>query len=456
MTVRVGDRQPLSTSRTPPSAKTAEVRQSATTPAATGGQRRALDGFEQPASRQYAAQLDPQPPASTVTDAKLTAMVEENFKAAYGNDRVPTPAERQKWLEFARTLRAQGHGANHIKQMMLSGISQEKRGGNDTSDAAINTMIDQNFKDAYGADRVPTGAERTKWLAYARQLRAEGHGANHIKQMMLSGISQEKGGGNDTSDAGLNKMIDQNFKAAYGDDKVPSASERQKWLNFARQLRAEGHGANHINQMMLSGIGGDKGGVNDTSDTALNKMIDQNFKAAYGDDKVPSASERQKWLNFARQLRAEGHGANHINQMMLSGIGGDKGGGDSTGDTALNAMIDQNFKDAYGADRVPTGAERAKWLAYARQLRAEGHGANHIKQMMSSGISGDKQGGNDTSDAAINKMIDENFKATYDANRVPTGAERAKWLEYARQLRAQGHGANHIRQMMLSGIGQDK
>ncbi|HEX8700557.1 MAG TPA: hypothetical protein VF815_17030, partial [Myxococcaceae bacterium] len=114
------------------------------------------------------------------------------------------------------------------------------------------------------------------------------------------------------------------FKAVYGEDKPISEADRQKWMAYAKKMAAEGHNANHIKQFMLSDMNAQKTGVADTSENSLKTIFEDNFKAVFGADKQISAADRQKWMDYARKMAAQGHGANHIKQMMLSDMGMDK------------------------------------------------------------------------------------------------------------------------------------
>jgi hypothetical protein len=447
VSARVGDRQPvLPKINTSTSTLIAAERPVAAATTRTA-QRQAVDQFQPAVATR---QLGPDTP----TDEKLDKIIDDNFKAVY--DRAPNHQERQKWKEYAQTMRAQGHGANHIRQMMLSDLGATKKGLNDTSDSSLKTIIEDNFKSVNGEDKTISEGERQKWMTYAKKMAAQGHDANHIKQMMLSDMGAAKAGLADTSDNSLKTIIEDNFKSVNGEDKTISEGERQKWMTFARKMAGEGHDANHIKQMMLSAMGAAKAGLADTSDNSLKTVVEDNFKAVNGEDKEISAGERQKWMAYAKKMASEGHDPNHIKQMMLSEMLAANSGLKDTTDNSLKTIIEDNFKSVNGEDKTISEGERQKWMQYAKKMAAEGKDANHIKQFMLSEMLAAKSGLTDTTDSSLKTIIEDNFKSVFGEDKTISNSDRQRWMDYARAMRAQGHDANHIKQMMLSDMGMEK
>ncbi|HEX8706499.1 MAG TPA: hypothetical protein VF815_47130, partial [Myxococcaceae bacterium] len=328
MTARIGDRQPvLPKISTSTSTTTAAQRTTAEAPTPRTAQRQSVDQFQAATTRPIPGGVD------APTDERIEKMIDENFQAVH--NRAPNHQERQEWKTYAQNMRAQGHGANHIKQFMLSDMGAAKNGLKDTSENSLKTVFEENYKAVHGADaQIPEG-ERQKWMAYARKMAAEGHGPNHIKQMMLSDMGAAKAGLADTSENSLKTIFEDNYKAVHGADAQIPEGERQKWMAYARKMAGEGHGANHIKQMMLSDMGAVKNGLADTSDNSLKTIVENNFKEVFGADKQISDAERQKWMEYARKMRSEGHGPNHIKQMMLSEMGTVKNGLADTSDNSL-------------------------------------------------------------------------------------------------------------------------
>lgn len=123
--------------------------------------------------------------------ASLNQVIEDNFKSLYEEDAELSPAELQKWMDYAKGLAAQGHtDPNYIKQFMLSEMTHDKQGLTNTSDDTLRKIIKDSFgKVLADAPRAPSAKEMDVWLKLAQQMRDAGHDAVVIQGMIEAELS---------------------------------------------------------------------------------------------------------------------------------------------------------------------------------------------------------------------------------------------------------------------------
>ncbi len=448
---------------------TAKTTAAAPTPAQANPMDRmfATQFVQAPVARMATAAQEVLPPAQTVpTDERLNRAIDDTFREVYEKyghttPQFPTGQQRTEFMNMAKEMRAQGKSVRDVEFAIADKLHLIRQGLGDTSDTTVNKLIDQTFEHVSkmygGVAPTPTSEQRTELLKLAKDMSAQGKNGQDIQYAIADKVHSWRRDLGNTSDTKINGLIDKTFehvsKMYGGLASSPTPEQRNELMTLAKKLSGEGKDAQQIEYAIADKVHAMRRGLNDTSDTKINQLIDKTFehvsKMYGGLASSPTAAQRDELMKLAKKMSGEGKDAQQIEYAIADKVHAMRRGLGDTSDAKINQLIDKTFEHISkmygGIGSSPTAAQRDELMKLAKKLSGEGKDAQQIEYAIADKVHTIRQGLDKTDDSALNRFIDEAFKKVFEnPNRVPSERERSVWLKFAQDAVKQGMNGQSV------------
>ncbi|AKQ63279.1 hypothetical protein A176_000191 [Myxococcus hansupus] len=325
------------------------------------------------------------------------------------------------------------------------------------TDERMARCIVDAYKEIYRGDRLPNGPERSKWMDFARKMRAENPKvtADDIRYAIQDKLRLERDGLDAHSKENTDRFIRDavSWVARCYEDKQHEATpaEMQHWRAFAEDLLKKNPKMTPeaLKYAIIDAVRAKVMGTDSITQENIDKYIKDSVKwvtrCYEGKEREATPAEMTEWRAFAqKQIKENKDISPEELRLAIADTMREK----MTGTGAATPMnIDKFIDDAVkwvslcyeGQERRPTAAELGHWRDFARKLQKENPDIKpeELRLAISEAVRVKVTGMDNTGSANIDRFIHDAVKwvtLCYDGKeRAATPEELRKWRAFANE-----------------------
>ncbi|WP_426755297.1 hypothetical protein [Myxococcus sp. Y35] len=328
-------------------------------------------------------------------------------------------------------------------------------------DERLARCIDEAFRDIFEGERWPSGPERSKWLGFAKELRAKDPKvtAEQVRSAIANELRLQRDGLDSHSAANTDRFIQDAVKwvslCYEGRERDATPAEMNHWRDVAARLRREKPDLTpeQLKYAITDAVRAQMTGTDKATPENIDKFIEDAVKwvslCYEGQERAPTASELQHWRDFAKKHQKENP---DLTPEQLKSAITDAIRAKMTGtDKATPENIDKFIEDAVkwvslcyeGQERTPTASELRHWRDFAKKQLAEKPDMTpeQLKSAIGDAVRAQLTGMDNTGGANIDRFIQEAVQwvsLCYEGQeRDATPAELRRWRELAAKKKAE-------------------
>jgi hypothetical protein len=400
-------------------------------------------------------------------DERLNTCIDEAFRDTFQGERWAGGADRTKWMNFAKDLRAKN--PKITAEQVRTAISKELRAQRDGVDAHSSANTDRFIQDAVkwnsglyqGTERGPSASEMNEWRAFAAKKMAEkpDMSPSDLKNAINDAVRSKMLGTDSAAPANIDTFIQDavkwNSSLYEGKERSASASEMNQWRDFAAKKKAEKPDIspqdlkNAITDAIRAKMTGTDSASPANVDDFIQNAVKWNSGLYEGKERSASAGELQQWRDFAAKKKAEKPDIspsdlkNAINDAVRAKMTGTSDTSSGSVDRFIEDAVKWNSGLYEGKERSATPAELGQWRAFAAKKKAEKPDITpeQLKAAITDAIRGQMTGSSAPAGQNIEKTIKEAYAWVYSlyrgvpesTPRVPTPREMQEWQKFAQE-----------------------
>ncbi|GHH00566.1 hypothetical protein [Comamonas sp. JC664] len=326
------------------------------------------------------------------------------------------------------------------------------------TDERMARCVTDAYREIFRGDRLPTGPERSKWMDFARKMRADNPKvtADEIRYAIQDQLRLERDGLHVHSKANTDRFIAEAVcwvtRCYEGEERGATDAEMKHWRAFAEDLMKKNPEMTPeaLKYAIVDAVRAKVMGTDAITPENIDKYIQDAVKwvtRCYEDGKEREATpaEMKEWRAFAQQQMKENKDISP-EDLRLAIV--DTMREKMTGTGAATPMnIDKFIDDAVkwvslcyeGKERRPTAAELGHWRDHARKLMKENPDMKpeELRLALNEAVRVKVTGMDNTGSANIDRFIHDAVKwvtLCYDGHERPaTPEELRKWRAFANE-----------------------
>ncbi|MFP2963426.1 hypothetical protein ACLEPN_38185 [Myxococcus sp. 1LA] len=322
-------------------------------------------------------------------------------------------------------------------------------------DERMARCIDEAFREIFEGDRWPSGPERSKWMDFAKELRAKDPKvtAEQVRSAIANELRLQRDGLDSASPANIDRFIEDAVKwvsqCYEGQERNASPAEMQQWRDFAAKLQQEKPELTpeQLKYAITDAVRAQMTGTDKASPANIDRFIEDAVKwvsqCYEGQERNASPAEMQQWRDFAAKLQQEKPELTpeQLKHAITDAIRAKMTGTDSASPTNIDAFIQDAVKwvsQCYeGRERGATDAELRQWRDFAAKQMAEKPDMTpeQLKYAISDAVRAQMTGMDNTGSGNVDRFIQEAVQwvsQCYEGQvRDASPEELRRWREFA-------------------------